>query len=79
MTIEEVRLFLRFSTGSTVCTSGKLEVQFNMLSGIACRQIAHTCSNLLELPATYSTYQEFVKEFKQVLADNNYAWFMDAI
>jgi len=56
-----------------------MEVQFNMLTGIARRPIAHTCSNLLELPATYSSYSDFVKEFKLVLSDETYAWFMDAI
>ena len=49
MTLEEVCLFLRFVTGSSVCTATKIELQFNMLSGFGRRPIAHTCSNLLEL------------------------------
>ncbi len=51
----------------------KLEVQFNMLSGLARRPIAHTCSNILELPATYQSYPEFMKEFQQVLSDETYS------
>lgn len=62
-----------------MCTASKLDVQFNMLSGIARRPIAHTCSNMLELPATYGSYPEFVKEFQQVLSDETYSWIMDAL
>ncbi len=79
MTLDQVRLFLRFVNGSSVCTVEKLEVQFNMLSGLARRPIAHTCSNILELSATYQSYSEFMKEFQQVVSDETYSWIMDAI
>lgn len=79
MTLEEVRVFLRFVTGSSVCTGKKIEVSYNTLSGIAQRPIAHTCSNMLELPATYQCYPEFVKEFKLVLSDDTYTWIMDSL
>ena len=79
MTLEEVRFFLRFVTGSSVCSATKIEIQFNMLSGLARRPISHTCSNLLELSATYLSYPEFVKDFKHVLSDNTYTWIMDSL
>ena len=79
MTFEEVRVFLRFVTGSSVCTGKKIEVTYNTLSGAARRPIAHTCSNMLELPATYHCYPEFVKEFKLVLSDDTYTWIMDSL
>ena len=79
MTLEELRLFLRFVTGSSVCSATKIEIQFNMLSGLARRPISHTCSNLLELSATYLSYPEFVKDFKHVLSDKTYTWIMDSL
>ena len=33
MSLEQVRVFLRFVSGSSVCTAEKLEVQFNSLAG----------------------------------------------
>ena len=56
MSLEQVRVFLRFVSGSSVCTAEKLEVSFNSLAGLCRRPIAHTCSNCL---ATYTTYPEF--------------------
>ena len=79
MTQEQVKKFLRFVTGSAVCSTHKIEVQFNSLSGMARRPIAHTCSNILELPATYLSYPEFAKEFRMVMSDEMYSWIMDAL
>ena len=79
MTLDQVRVFLRFATGSSGRTSQKLEFQFNMLSGLSRRPIAHTCSSILELSATYNSYPEFVKEFRLVLSDDTYTWIMDAL
>lgn len=44
LTLEELRLFLRFITGSSVCIDKKIEITFNNLTGAARRPIAHTCS-----------------------------------
>ncbi len=79
MSPDEVRIFMRFVTGSSVCTAKRLEVQFNMLDGIARRPIPHTCSSILELSTTYQSYLEFIKEFKLVLSDDTFTWIMDAI
>lgn len=78
MSSDSLRNFLRFVTGSSVCSSQKLEVSFNSLSGAARRPIAHTCTPSLELSWTYRTYPEFVDEFSACLS-NQYAWAMDAV
>ena len=57
---DESRTFLRFGTGSSVCLAKKIKVAFNHLDGFARRPVSHTCSSLLELPATYKTSNEFV-------------------
>lgn len=37
--------------------------------------VAHTCSNTLELPVNYNTYQEFSKQFNAILtADENFQY-----
>ena len=49
MSIRQLQNFLRFVTGSSVLIATSLMVEFNGLSGLARRPIAHTCDNLLEL------------------------------
>ena len=79
MTSSLVQRFLRFVTGSSVLTVKNLEVQFNRLSGIARRPIAHTCSCLLELPVCYANYCDFHDEWMSILNDPELCWFMDSI
>ena len=79
MSLQQSRAFLRFVTGSSACTAGNLEVQFNSLSGLSRRPIAHTCSNCLELPSTYTSYPELEKEFHVILSDEEFSWVMDAL
>uniref|UniRef100_A0A1X7SZ26 HECT domain-containing protein n=1 Tax=Amphimedon queenslandica TaxID=400682 RepID=A0A1X7SZ26_AMPQE len=67
----KLALFLRYATGSCVCTIGGLMVTFISLSGFARRPIAHTCACTLELPATYETYMEFKSEMDNVLSDKD--------
>ncbi len=76
---EELRLFLRFVTGSSVCTANAIRVTFNSLEGLARRPISHTCSNILELPSSYLSYLEFATEFKAILNNTEFAWAMDAM
>ena len=78
MSCEQVQLFLRFVTGSSVAIGENISITFNNLSGLARRPIAHTCSCELELSVNYTTAIEFANEFKQVLA-SDLAWIMDAI
>ena len=79
MQTDEVRAFLRFVTGSAVCSTNAIQVTFNMLTGLGGRPIAHTCSYMIELPATYQSYQEFASDFKAVLNDDDFLWIMDGI
>ena len=78
MTFDTLRNFLRFVTGSSACSSMKIGVHFNSLSGVSRRPIAHTCAPSLELSCTYKSYPEFVDEFQACMADP-YSWIMDAI
>ena len=78
MGADELRTFLRFATGSAVCSALKIHVAFNVLSGAARRPIAHTCTPSLELSSTYATYSEFVSEFRKCIA-SDYSWIMDGI
>ncbi len=79
MTQTQVKSFLRFVTGSSVCSVQALEIQFNTLSGLARGPIAHTCSNILELSSTYMSFHDFEQESRLMLSDEKYSWIMDAI
>ncbi len=79
MNTEEVRLFFRFVTGSSVCLSTKITVSFNGLSGVARRPLAHTCGCELELPYTYTSYLDFTHEFTTVLSEGHYCWEMQSV
>jgi hypothetical protein len=76
---DELRAFLRYVTGSSICASSGITVSFNCLDGAARHPLAHTCSCLLELPTTYINYEEFSSEFDAILADKEEAWRMDAL
>ena len=73
-----LRNFLRFVTGSVVCSTLKIVVTFNSLSGAERRPIAHTCASSLELSWTYKTYLEFMEEINACLT-NPHVWVMDAL
>ena len=74
----EVRLFLRFVTGSSVLIDKSISVTFNNLHGAARRPISHTCSCTLELSTTYCSYPDFEQEFLTVLSSDE-AWVMDSV
>lgn len=75
---DELRRFVRFTTGSTVCMALKIQIIFNSMSGIARRPIAHTCTPSLELSSMYDTYLEFVHEFQAHLLEDS-SWVMNAL
>ena len=75
---QELRLFLRFVTGSSVLIDKPITVTFNALSGFARRPTSHTCACSLQLPTTYVTYPEFAREFSMLLS-SEVAWAMDAL
>ena len=76
---DEIRRFLRFTTGSSVLLGSKISVCFNTESGLARRPTAHTCSCILDLPSTYLNYLDFEQEFKCILNDDEFSWEMHSI
>ena len=81
MQVKELSLFLRFVTGASVCIVPKIKVEFNALSGLGRRPLAHTCDCLLELPTAYTNYEDFHGEFKVIFdaTKENFSWRMDAL
>ena len=78
---DELRSFLRFVTGSSVCNSMYILVTFNTLSGLGRRPIAHTCDSTLELSTTYINYDDFYGDFQAILCKVNkeFSFRMDAL
>ncbi len=74
MKVDEAKRFLRFVTGSSVVTGNNITVCFNGLTGASRRPIAHTCSNQLDLPYSYTTFLEFVDEFTTLLRNDEFCW-----
>ena len=71
--------FLRFCTGSSTCIGNTIKVRFNSLSGLARRPTSHTCEPSLDLPVSYTSYDDFTQEFEVILSDPKFSWEMDAI
>ena len=63
---EDLATFLHFVTGASVLPE-EINVAFNAVSGFMWHPTAHTCGNMLELPATYSSMQELKREFREIL------------
>ena len=77
---EELLGFTRFVTGCSVLVARELTVTFNGASGLGRQPFAQTCPCNLELPTSYSSYQEFAREFLGILrSDSSLTWAMDAI
>ena len=76
--IDELRKFLRFTTGSSALIVENITVSFNSTTGMARRPIAHTCGCVLEVPSTYISYLEFEAEFSAILNDE-YSWDMHSV
>lgn len=52
---QEAKAFLRFVTGTCVCTSQSITITFNQASGFTRCPVEHTYASTLELPSTYET------------------------
>ena len=65
----DLRRFLRFTTGSSALMSGPIVVSFNSSDGIARLPRTHTCGSSLELSTNYFSYQDFEDLFSSVLND----------
>lgn len=81
MGVNDLRNFLRFTTGSSVCVTRKIEVLFCSTSGFARRPFAHTCSSTLQLPVAYVNFHDFYSEWQAVLSDtdSDWKWRMDGV
>lgn len=81
MGASDVRNFLRFTTGSSVCVAKNILVSFNTTSGFGRRPFATTCSNRLSLPLSYVNYHDFFSDWCAILRDttNEWMWCMDDI
>ena len=81
MNVIEGRNFLRFVTGSSVCSTTGISVTFNSLSGLGRRPIAHTCDCIIQLSSTYLNYDEFYYEFSSIFEKVNeeYTFQIDAV
>ena len=81
MRSSELKLFLRFVTGSRVCITSKIVVTFNNMTGLGCRPIAHTCDATIELPISYANYDDFLSDFKAILnsTEEELSWEMDCL
>ncbi|KAK3601262.1 hypothetical protein CHS0354_040441 [Potamilus streckersoni] len=64
---EELEIFVQFVTGKRSTPRDPIIITFSALHGFRRTPKAHTCSNLLELPATYEHYNAFKNEFKHLL------------
>ena len=73
---DEARRFLRFTTGSSVMTSERINITFNAVKGFGRHPVGRTCGCTLELPSTYESYLEFEQEFNCILKNNDYDWKM---
>lgn len=80
MGVDDLRNFLRFCTGSSVCVIKSISIEFNSSSGFARRPFAHTCGSILELPVSYMNYHDFSAEWSSILSDtgSNWKWRMDS-
>lgn len=74
---DELRLFIRFVTGSSVVAAEQILVTFNTADGLNRRPISHTCNPTIEISSTYPTYPDFAHDFHSVLK-SEYGWIMDA-
>ena len=79
MKMRELKLFLRFVTGCSVCITSKIEVKFNNLAGVARRPIARTCDFVLELPTSYLNDDDFCCEFNTIFntTEHEFWWCME--
>lgn len=65
---EQLRLFLRYVTGSSVLIAKPIKITFNNLNRFQRRPISHTCDCTLELPICYDSFPDFDSELSAVLS-----------
>jgi hypothetical protein len=70
MTTPEIETFLQFVTGKKSVPREKITIEFTRATGNLRLPKVHTCSNMMELPASYEDYETFRSEFKHLLASD---------
>jgi len=77
----DLRLFLRFVTGCSVCITPCITITYNSLDGAGRHPIAHTCESTLELSVFYQNYDDFSNEFNAYLSSTKeeFCWRMDGL
>ena len=79
LTADDLSRFLRFCTGSSVCTVKCIQVGFNQMpASLLRRPFASSCGATLQLPSTYNSYRDLQREFSHILKYEEY-WYMDIV
>ena len=80
MNVNKCHNFLRFVTGSGVCSRTGITITFYSLSGLGRRPIGHTCDCVLELSLTYMNYDNFNNELLSIFdkVNKEYTYRIDA-
>ena len=79
LNIDDLRKFLRYVTGASVCSATLISVTFTGASGLGRAVGAHTYSNTLSQPTSYATFPEFATEFQLILSDPLESWLMNVL
>lgn len=81
MGVNDVRNFVRFTTGSSVCIAKKIGICFNTTYGLGRHPFANTCSNTLSLPVSYLNYNDFFMDWSAIFSqtDDEWKWCMDEV
>ena len=59
----DLQRLLRVMAEADIISVDKTKISYSSLSGISRRPIFRTCDPILELPSTYSCYNELSEEF----------------
>jgi hypothetical protein len=77
---KDAKAFLRFCTGFDIIMCSKIVVAFTSTCGLQRRPVAHTCSDLLELPSTYDNFVDLRAEFDNILhCGSGEQWLIDIV
>ena len=73
----QAQCFLRFVTGSSVCSAESIIVRFKQVRGLQRQPEASTCGSVLVLSSMYNSYADLKAEFDCILS-NPHLWYMNA-
>ena len=75
----DLQKFLRIMTGADVVTVDKIDISFSSLNSLGRRPVFRTCGPTLELPNTYTCYNELAEEFQNILNSPKGAFVFDIV